>query len=349
MRRLPLPLPLAQHLPRQSAAAPCRTTKAVPVPANPSAFSPVYALFLIASMALVGSNVGLGKSIIAHVPVLLFALLRFVIAIVCLAPWYRPARMRRVSRGEWLNLFLQAFFGTFLFTLLMLNGVRLTSAMAAGVITSTIPATVAILSWLLLRERLSRRTVASVLLAMTGIAVLNIARGDAHGAGSGSQAWLGNLMIMGAVVCESIYVILSRRLTQTLAAIEICAYTHLIGGLLMLPLGLVPLLSFDAATVPAQTWLLVLWYALSASVFSFWLWMKGIRHVPAQLAGVFTSVLPVAAATYGIVFLGEQPGWPHGVALACVLAGIVLASWPGRIARGAWRGKAAGADPGTAG
>ncbi|UIF87805.1 DMT family transporter [Cupriavidus sp. UYPR2.512] len=319
------------------------------MPANPSAFSPVYALFLIASMALVGSNVGLGKSIIAHVPVLLFALLRFVIAIVCLAPWYRPARMCRVSRGEWLNLFLQAFFGTFLFTLLMLNGVRLTSAMAAGVITSTIPATVAILSWLLLRERLSRRTVASVLLAMTGIAVLNIARGDAHGAGSGSQAWLGNLMIMGAVVCESIYVILSRRLTQTLAAIEICAYTHLIGGLLMLPLGLVPLLSFDATTVPVQTWLMVLWYALSASVFSFWLWMKGIRHVPAALAGVFTSVLPVAAATYGIVFLGEQPGWPHGVALVCVLAGIVLASWPGRIARGAWRGKAAGADPGAAG
>ncbi|SPA16632.1 Conserved hypothetical protein; Putative permease of the drug/metabolite transporter (DMT) superfamily [Cupriavidus taiwanensis] len=315
------------------------------MPANAPVFAPVYVLFLVASMALVGSNVGLGKSIIAHVPVLLFALLRFVIAIVCLAPWYRPTRMRRVSRGEWLNLFLQAFFGTFLFTLLMLNGVRLTSAMAAGVITSTIPATVALLSWLLLRERLSRRTVVSVLLAVAGIAVLNIARGGSHGAGAGSQAWLGNLMIMGAVVCESIYVILSRRLTQTLAAIEICAYTHLIGGLLMLPLGLVPLLNFDAAAVPAQTWLMVLWYALSASVFSFWLWMKGIRHVPAQLAGVFTSVLPMAAAAYGIVFLDEQPGWPHGVALACVLAGIVLASWPGRIMRGTWRGKAAGAEP----
>ncbi len=291
-------------------------------------------------MALVGTNVGLGKAIIAYVPVLLFALLRFVIAIVCLAPWYRPSRMRQVSRGEWINLFLQAFFGTFLFTLLMLNGVRLTSAMAAGVITSTIPATVAILSWLVLRERLSRRTVASVLLAVAGIAVLNIARGGDHGAESaGGQALLGNLMILGAVVCESIYVILSRRLTQTLAAIEICAYTHLIGGLLMLPLGLIPLLSFDPATVPMETWLMLLWYALSASVFSFWLWMKGIRHVPAQLAGVFTSVLPVAAATYGIVFLGETPGWAHGVALACVLAGILIASWPGPMARRSWRAR----------
>ncbi len=285
-------------------------------------------------MALVGSNVGLGKAIVAHVPILLFALLRFVVAIVCLSPWYRPARMRRVSRREWFNLFLQAFFGTFLFTLLMLGGVRLTSAMSAGVITSTIPATVAILSWLVLRERLSRRTVLSVLLAVAGIAVLNIARGGHHG-GGGSDALLGNLMVMGAVVCESIYVILSKRLAQTLAAIEICAYTHLIGGLLMLPLGLVPLLDFDASTVPLHVWAMVLWYALSASVFSFWLWMKGIRHVPAQLAGVFTSVLPIAAALYGVVFLGETPGWAHGVALVCVLAGIALASWPGRLARAA--------------
>jgi drug/metabolite transporter (DMT)-like permease len=41
-------------------------------------------------------------------------------------------------------------------------------------------------------------------------------------------------------------------------------------------------------------------------------------------------VLPIAAATYGIVALGETPGWAHGVALACVVAGILVASWPAR-------------------
>ena len=226
-----------------------------------------------------------------------------------------------------------AFFGTFGFTLLMLNGVKLTSALAAGIITSTIPATVALLSWLVLREKPSGRTFVSVVLAVAGVAILNAYRG---GESSGTapadaaQALLGNALVMGAVLCESIYVILSRRLTQTLPAIEICAYTHLIGGLLMLPLGLVPLLTFDASSVPASVWGLVVWYALSASIFSFWLWMKGIRHVPAHLAGVFTSVLPIAAATYGIVALGETPGWPHAVALACVVAGILVASWPAR-------------------
>lgn len=286
-------------------------------------------------MALVGSNVGFGKSIVAVMPVMLFALLRFLIAIVCMTPWYRPSRMRRVTRGEWTNLFLQAFFGTFGFTLLMLNGVRLTSALAAGIITSTIPATVALLSWLVLRERPSGRTFVSVVLAVAGVAILNAFRGAESGGGAtlaadASQALLGNALVMGAVLCESIYVILSRRLTQTLPAIEICAYTHLIGGLLMLPLGLAPLLTFDVSSVSPSIWGLVVWYALSASIFSFWLWMKGIRHVPAHLAGVFTSVLPIAAATYGIVALGETPGWPHAVALACVVAGILVASWPAR-------------------
>jgi len=94
----------------------------------------------------------------------------------------------------------------------------------------------------------------------------------------------------------------------------------------MLPLGASSLASFDWSHVDSGTWALVLWYGLSASIFSFWLWMKGIRHVDGSLAGVFCAVLPIAAALYGIAFLGERPTLAHGVALACVVAGIALAS-----------------------
>jgi drug/metabolite transporter (DMT)-like permease len=282
-------------------------------------------------MLLVGSNVGVGKSIVAFVPVPLFAFLRFVIAMLVLWPLLRPARMKRVQRAEWINLFLQALFGTFMFTLLMLNGVQRTSAVAAGVITSTIPAVVALFSWIFLKERPDGRALVSIALAIAGVVVINVANGanaasGAHAAVHADASLAGNLMILGAVCCESLYVILSRRLTQTLPAIEICAYTHGFGLLLMLPLGLPGLLSFDFASVGLPVWGLVLWYGLSASIFSFWLWMKGIRHVDGSLAGVFSAVLPIAAAAYGIVFLGERPTLAHGIALACVVAGIALAS-----------------------
>ncbi|WP_323123432.1 DMT family transporter [Burkholderia alba] len=285
-----------------------------------------YALFLIVSMLLVGSNVGIGKSIVVFVPVAILATLRFIIAIAVLWPLFRPVKMRAVKRGEWLNLFLQAFFGTFMFTLLMLNGVQHTSAVAAGVITSTIPAVVALFAWLFLRERPNGRALVSIALAIVGVVTINLANGSAGDAGNSAGSLTGNLLMLGAVCCESIYVILSRRLTQTLAPIDICAYTHLFGLMLMLPLGAGALWRFDYAGVPPGVWALVVWYGLSASIFSFWLWMKGIRHVPGSLAGVFSAVLPIAAAVYGIVFLGERPTLAHGFALACVVAGIALAS-----------------------
>ncbi|KVC83727.1 DMT family transporter [Burkholderia ubonensis] len=285
-----------------------------------------YALFLIVSMLLVGSNVGIGKSIVVFVPVAILATLRFVIAIGVLWPLFRPVKMRAVRRGEWLNLFLQAFFGTFMFTLLMLNGVQRTSAVAAGVITSTIPAVVALFAWLILREKPNGRALVSIALAIVGVVTINFANGGATATGATAGSLTGNLLMLGAVCCESIYVILSRRLTQTLAPIDICAYTHLFGLLLMLPLGAGAMWHFNYASVPASIWALVVWYGLSASIFSFWMWMKGIRHVPGSLAGVFSAVLPVAAAVYGIVFLGERPTLAHGFALACVVTGIVLAS-----------------------
>ncbi|KVV18457.1 multidrug DMT transporter permease [Burkholderia ubonensis] len=285
-----------------------------------------YALFLIVSMLLVGSNVGIGKSIVVFVPVAILATLRFVIAIGVLWPLFRPVKMRAVRRGEWLNLFLQAFFGTFMFTLLMLNGVQRTSAVAAGVITSTIPAVVALFAWLILREKPNGRALVSIALAIVGVVTINFANGGATATGATAGSLTGNLLMLGAVCCESIYVILSRRLTQTLAPIDICAYTHLFGLLLMLPLGAGAMWHFNYASVPASIWALVVWYGLSASIFSFWMWMKGIRHVPGSLAGVFSAVLPVAAAVYGIAFFGERPTLAHGFALACVVTGIVLAS-----------------------
>jgi hypothetical protein len=51
-------------------------------------------------------------------------------------------------------LFWESFLGNFLFSICMLYGVQLTSALAAGVVMAAIPAAVALLSWLVLGERI---------------------------------------------------------------------------------------------------------------------------------------------------------------------------------------------------
>jgi drug/metabolite transporter (DMT)-like permease len=77
-------------------------------------------------------------------------------------------------------------------------------------------------------------------------------------------------------------------------------------------------------------WLLLLFYSLAASVLTVWLWMQGLREVPAPQAGVFTVMLPISAAVVGVVFLGEPFGSAHVAAFALALAGLLLATWPAR-------------------
>ena len=118
---------------------------------------------LALSMALVGSYVALSKPLVAVFPVFLLAWLRFGIGGLAMWRWLRkPADEPPIDRRTRALLFLESFLGNFLFSICMLFGVRLTTAVAAGVVMSAIPAVVAILSWLFLRERIGRRTAAAI-------------------------------------------------------------------------------------------------------------------------------------------------------------------------------------------
>ena len=132
---------------------------------------------LFAGMATVGTYVALSKPLTAAIPVFLLATLRFGIAAIVMLPWLRRASTDQpITRPIAHTLFAQSFFGNFLFSICMLYGVSLTSATSAGLILSTMPAVVALLSWLLLRERLSAQVWLAVALAVAGVGLLTALR-----------------------------------------------------------------------------------------------------------------------------------------------------------------------------
>ncbi len=283
-------------------------------------------VFLFAGMAVVGTYVALSKPLMAAFPVFVLAALRFAIAAVVMLPWLRPGPADAPLDAPLLRtLFLQSFFGNFLFSILMLTGVSMTSATASGVTLATLPAVVALMSWAWLRERLDARTWAAVALAIGSIGLLALVRGTDTNAAAGTDgSALGNLLVFGCVCCEAVYVILGKRLTASLSARRISALINLVGLALMLPLGLWQGQGFDFGAVTAGTWALLGFYAIAASMLSTWLWLTGLAVVPASHSGVFTIALPVAATVVGVAFLGERPTLVHAAAFALAAAGIAL-------------------------
>ncbi|HYN61387.1 MAG TPA: DMT family transporter, partial [Rubrivivax sp.] len=283
---------------------------------------------LATSMAVVGCYVGLSKLLVAALPIFLLAWLRFGIAAVAMAHWVRrrPGDAALSAHDRKL-LFWESFLGNFLFSICMLFGVALTSAVAAGVVMAAIPAAVALLSRIFLGEHIRARVWAAIALAGAGIALLALQKNQS-GQPDGAATHWGYLLLLGAVLCEASYVVIGKRLTGNLSPRRISALINLWGLVLVTPFGLWQAWRFDFAAVPASVWALLLFYSIAASMVTVWLWMQGLRHVPAPQAGVFTVMLPISAALVGVLFLGEAFGSMHLVAFALALAGLLLATWP---------------------
>ncbi|MGL4860138.1 MAG: DMT family transporter [Enterobacteriaceae bacterium] len=282
-------------------------------------------LCMALSMFIVGSNIALGKLVVQEVPVFLFAGLRFLIASVILLPLMLQTRLHQVFCKKTFGLlFWQSFVGCFLFSLFILYGVQRTSVINAGIITSTLPSVIALIAWFWLREHLTGKVLIALMLVMLGIVLLHLPAGGSHG----SNSFLGNMMVMGAIFSEGFFVVIGRLVSQFLAPWAITIALNLFSLLFFLPVALPQALSFHWSDISWSVWSILIYYAITSSILSFLLWYKGVVHVPAHTAGLFTGLVPVGATVAGIFLLNEKLDAMDIVGMLLVLAAIWIGCRP---------------------
>ena len=250
----------------------------------------------------------------------------------------KPSNEAAMSPQTKRLVFIESFLGNFLFSICMLFGVSMTSALNAGIIMSTIPAVVAVLSWIFLRERIGLNVWLAVACGVLGIALFAISKSATEIQNANvnitatnttfTSAWLGNVLLFCAVLCEAAYAVIGKKLTNTLSPKRISALINLWGFVLMTPFGLYMAWQFNFGSVSNQMWLLLIFYALAASVWTVWLWMTGLQIIPSSQAGVFTVFLPVSAAVVGVLVLGESINTWQFIALCIALLGVIIATLP---------------------
>ena len=277
-------------------------------------------LLLIAAMSMTGANVPLGKALMASIPLESFLVLRFAIASAALAALIRlepGPSLGSLTPRQWISVALLGGVGSLLFTVFLLEGVKRTSAVDAGIITATLPAVVALLG-MLRGERPGPAALGMIGLAVAGVALIQTAA--AH---SGSSALLGNVLIGLAVLCEATFALVSRGISRVLTPLRLSYAVSLVSLALCLPL--LPWVSrSDLAALDAEVWALALWYISAASILCTALWYRGVPHVATWQAGLATAAIPVAALVISSLYLGESIGPAQLAGSALVIAAIVV-------------------------
>jgi len=160
-------------------------------------------------------------------------------------------------------------------------------------------------AWLILRERVGGRTVLLACLAGLGVGFLMLP--DLQGVGGGSL--LGDALITVATVLAALYVIATRRLVAGIEPLPLVALQQTAGLLwALLTLGVARALGWTPALVALGGTTLLLVAATGVVQFglSFWLYLAALRHLPANRAALYLSLIPLFGVGGAALVLGER-------------------------------------------
>ena len=280
-------------------------------------------LLLALAMMTVGSTVIASKLLAGSIAPFLATALRLALALPVLLAlaWLRGERWPALTRRDGALLTLQAAAGSVGYTAFLVAGMAHLPAADAGVLIGTLPAMAALFSAVVLGERPGARLWLAVLLATGG--VMAVAWN-----GMSLIASPGVPLVLAAVVCESAFILLHKRMARPLPPLAQATAMTGLGLLVALPFAAFEL---PAATLPPPMALAaVAWYALVPTVGGFLLWYAGAARVAGSEAAAFTAVAPLTAVALAALWLGEPVGAQQALGALAVLLGILVLALPRR-------------------
>lgn len=177
------------------------------------------------------------------------------------------------------------------------------------------PVIVAVLSAVMLRERLSRVQSLSLIGALLGTGLL-IGRPPTVEGGNGP---LGVVFAVACALGIALHAMGSRRVANRVHPLVVLAIGFSVGAVALAPVVAQRGITFDAGVT---AWSLLIYLATVPSFVAYFFYQRGLRHVPASMATIVTLIEPLVAAVLAWGFFGERLGW-NGIVGGGLLLGSI--------------------------
>ena len=225
-----------------------------------------------------------------------------------------------LSRKDKLLLIMQAICGGFLFNVLILYGMKTTSATSAGIISSITPIMIFILAAAFLHEKINLQKCIAIVIVMLGLLILNTGKTTTSAEG----ALFGNLLVLLAVIPEALFTILSKSVGKKLSGMEAVILVNLFNLILFIPFAIISIADFHPMLISASVYGQLLIYGISGGIIFFLLWYRGLTKINANTAALFTGVMPVSTTILAFIFLNEPINNSEIIGMLMVIVAIFV-------------------------
>ena len=279
-------------------------------------------LAAVASSAIGGIAGGATRFVIHATDPVTLGVFRFGTGFVILLPIALLLKSRWPKGRDWLAVASLGILFFFAFSVLFNLAYSYTTAARGALTLSTMPLMTMLVGAALGVEKLTLRKTAGVLVAMAGVFVA-LAFGLSR---APSGAWRGELVMVAATCCMSLYNVWSRPfiarsdpLAFLTAGMGAAAFCLLVWAL--------AIHGFDAVGgFGTPEWMAIAYLGIVGSAGAFILWVFALSRTSPTRTAVTITVNPVFASIVGAVAIGESIGVNLVIGLSAVAVGIWIAA-----------------------
>lgn len=228
------------------------------------------------------------------------------------------------EKSEWLYFALLGFIGVTFHQWLQANGLKTAQATTTAWIVATTPVFIALLGWLMLKEKLGWARVGGIALAAFGV-LLIVSKGNLAALFTGREGTIGDLLVLISAPNWAIYTVLSRRELARHPAARMMFYVMLLGWLFtnIWIFGFGPGLS-EIGSITIKGWGAILVLGIFGSGLAYIAWYDALQALPASQLGVFLNIEPLVTTVLAALLLNEAITLLVLLGGAIIIAGIYL-------------------------
>lgn len=228
----------------------------------------------------------------------------------------RTMRPLRDVKKHWLYFLGVGLIGTFSAAFFQNIGLRFTTASMSSLINTLEPVMVALMSVILLKEKLPRPGVIGLVIAFIGGFII-ITNGNPATLMHLDGTVKGNILIFISIFSYACYTIFSKLLVMRTDPLNAVTYSSVIATIILFitALGMEP---FPALSkVSLTTWVAIVYLAVFPTCLALLLYNKLLTEVEASKTTVILFLIPVYGLLLGVLMLGDPLTW------AMILGGII--------------------------
>lgn len=234
------------------------------------------------------------------------------------------SKKEQVTYRDLVTIFFGALFGLVGAQLSFANALRYTSPVNISIIAAMTPVAVMLLAALVLKEPITLKKAAGVLIGASGALLIIMQSTAVSSSKEGNM--IGNLLCVVNVITYAIYLVITRPVSQRYTPVTLMKWMFLFSALISIPLGIsdLPKAKVFSDATSLNIILRLFYIVIMATGIAYFLVPMALKRIRPTTVSMYNNVQPIVASIIAIMIGQDTLSWDKPIAACLVFTGVYL-------------------------